>query len=454
MQVTINGRTYRHQSELVDAIRELVAEQEGNVRDGDARELWNQLNEALDNMRAEERRLRDLAGNANGAEDQVYAWRSPHSAHPGTAVRDRALRAVERNRDALSAEAGDRLDVLLRRRDETGLDARYIAAVAEPAYNTAFGKMLMHGSMAPLRFTSEEQAAVQEVNSAEEMRTTLQVGSGAAGGFAVPFTLDPTIVLTSAGAQCAVRNFARVETISTDQWKGVSSAGVTAAFAAELTEASDNAPVLAQPTADSAKAQAFIPYSIEIGQDWGALEREMGKLLADAKDTLEATEFLTGNGVDRPLGIISGATTTLSGLSTTFAVADIYALMQAVPARFQDRMAVAANPITFDNAYRLVGGGSTEPPVLPTREGPILGRRKFEWSTMATYPTATARIMIAGDWSYFLIADRVGMTIELVPHLFGASNRFPIGARGLYAYWRTATTVLSANAFRVLIRPS
>jgi HK97 family phage major capsid protein len=57
---------------------------------------------------------------------------------------------------------------------------------------------------------------------------------------------------------------------------------------------------------------------------------------------------------------------------------------------------------------------------------------------------------ILGDFRYFLIADRIGMTIENIPHLFGAANRFPTGQRGLYCYWRNGSKVLDANAFRVL----
>ena len=34
------------------------------------------------------------------------------------------------------------------------------------------------------------------------------------------------------------------------------------------------------------------------------------------------------------------------------------------------------------------------------------------------------------------------MTAELIPHLFGATNRFPTGQRGLYVYWRTDANVV------------
>ena len=61
----------------------------------------------------------------------------------------------------------------------------------------------------------------------------MTIGTDAAGGFAVPFTLDPSIMLTSNGALNPIRQVARVFTIATDKWKGVSSAGVTASYDAE-----------------------------------------------------------------------------------------------------------------------------------------------------------------------------------------------------------------------------
>ena len=42
--------------------------------------------------------------------------------------------------------------------------------------------------------------------------------------------------------------------------------------------------------------------------------------------------------------------------------------------------------------------------------------------------TATGqRLAIWGDWSGFTIVDRLGAQIELIPRLFGATNRFPTG---------------------------
>jgi HK97 family phage major capsid protein len=59
------------------------------------------------------------------------------------------------------------------------------------------------------------------------------------------------------------------------------------------------------------------------------------------------------------------------------------------------------------------------------------------------------KIAVFGDFSRYMILDRVGLTVEVLPHLLGA-NRRPTGERGLYAYWRNGAKVLDANAFRAI----
>jgi hypothetical protein len=46
------------------------------------------------------------------------------------------------------------------------------------------------------------------------------------------------------------------------------------------------------------------------------------------------------------------------------------------------------------------------------------------------------------------VLDRIGLNVELIPNLF--SSLQPTGQRGLYAYWRNTSKVLSANAFATL----
>ena len=59
-------------------------------------------------------------------------------------------------------------------------------------------------------------------------------------------------------------------------------------------------------------------------------------------------------------------------------------------------------------------------------------------------------MLTIGDFSHFLIVDRVGLNVEVIPHLFHTANNRPSGQRSLYAYWRNTSDVLAWQAFRTL----
>jgi predicted phage gp36 major capsid-like protein len=70
--------------------------------------------------------------------------------------------------------------------------------------------------------------------------------------------------------------------------------------------------------------------------------------------------------------------------------------------------------------------------------------------------TAAATFAVVGDWSNFIIFDRIGTArLEIVPHLFG-SNRRPTGQRGALFHWRVGSDVFTASnsgeiGFRALV---
>jgi len=271
MRVEVQGRIYNSIEEMCEREDEILRRaHEGNLPDAEHERLnveWQALSRARLEAQEEtaDRRaaIRSAYARGGGHVEAGTAFHDERSAaDPGahSEVRDGALRTIDRYRSSeqLTSEAADRLDGVVKR-DRSGLDARYLAAVGDPNYNSAFGKLLADPVMGYARFTTEEVAAVQRVNAVEAERAALNVGTGAQGQFAIPFTLDPTVIMSSSGALNPVRQVARVIQITTDQWKGVSSDGVTAAYAAEATEASDNAPTLSQPVADTAKGQAFHP---------------------------------------------------------------------------------------------------------------------------------------------------------------------------------------------------
>lgn len=364
-------------------------------------------------------------------------------------LRDNAKGVVERasfpHPSLKREDAQEHVFKLLGSRDQNAALSRLILATGSELYDRAFGKYLSREPRTP-----REDAAL---HAGTERALSL---TGASGGFAIPFELDPTILGTSNGAVNPWRQLARVEQITVDEWRGVSSAGVTVAYAAEAAETTDNAPTLVQPTVSTEKAQAFIPFSIEVGMDWDGLRGEMSRLLSEGKDELEAVKFATGNGTNEPFGVITGATNTVTaGAAGTFTIANLYALMAALPPRYRPRASFAGNLAIQQKIrqFETTGGSAAGVYVEGLQNGMpdrLLGRPFFEASAMSAVTTVGALFLIYGDFSRFLIVDRIGLTVELIDHLVGTNHR-PTGQRGLYAYFRNGSKVLDANAFRVLI---
>lgn len=443
-----------NEHELRDAIRELEAGADGRQFTQEERDQWNALNEQLDEYVVRRERVLELAGNPHAREDgtrfHTRIRTDDDDATPKHVreARDAGLRAIERVSPDMKTEAVDRLDVALRLNDPMGLGARYVAAVADPHYASAFMKILAHPMDAQYRMSREEVESVRRVTEAEEQRA-MSVGTTTAGGFGIPILIDPTLTLVGSGALCPVRDYARVETITSDTLRLVATDGVTAAYAAEATEASDNSPVLAQPVVDTAKGQAFVPFSIEVGMDYPNLVSELGRLLADARAVVDATQLLTGSGTNAPKGVLTALAAPGNQLrvqtatTAVTAIADVYSLKGALAStRWFANAVFAAHPSVWDVVYRFTGGNSAEPLLMADRAGPVIGVPKFEWSTMSTGTTTTGqKIMLMGDFSQFVIADRIGAQIEVVPHLFGGSQR-PTGQRGLYFYWRTGSDLM------------
>ena len=307
--------------------------------------------------------------------------------------------------------------------------------------------------MGHLRFGPEEVEAFRVVTAVESERA---IGDSTTG-VPLPFTLDPSVIQTGTGVLNPIRDISRVITVGTLQWKGVSSAGVTASYVAEATEATDASPTLVQPTITTAQGRAFVPFSIEVSQDWDGIEQELARLIVDARNVLDATKFLSGSGTNEPTGITTTLTTSQrvqTAGTASYAVGDPWLLKAALPARFIGNTTFAANPATWDKTYRFVAQGSTAEPrqfANGDRGGDFVGRPKVEYSAMASTTTTGTKLLIAGDFrTAYTIVDRLGMTAELIPHLFGASNRYPTGQRGLYCYWRTGADVVAVNALRYL----
>jgi HK97 family phage major capsid protein len=364
----------------------------------------------------------------------------------GVEFRARALSAVEKMQGADDGIRQSATKILERYDDKSGRLAQLALATSSPEYVRAFAKLAnSQGNLGSL--DPEEQRAVQRAMSLTD----------AAGGYLVPFQLDPTVILTSNGSFNQVRQIARTVVATGDVWNGVSAGAVQWSWDAEAAEVSDDSPTFAQPSIPIYKANGFVPISIEAFEDAANVSQEVGTLLAEGKDELESKTFVTGTGVGQPTGIVTALTGTASvvpsATADTFAAADVYALDGALPARHRARASWLANRAIYNLVRRFdtQGGANLWTQLGADVPAQLLGRPVAEAEEMDSTVTATAanHLLIFGNFQRYVIADRVGTTVEFIPHLFGA-NRRPTGQRGWFAYYRAGADSVQDSAFRLL----
>ena len=373
-------------------------------------------------------------------------------------LRSRALAAIEKMPVASDNVRAAATKIVEQFDDKDSRIARLALLTSSPVYLRAWSKMAR---------SEQHLLSAEESNSLSAVRAMSL--TDAAGGYLVPFQLDPTVIITSAGSRNDIRNAARQVVATGDVWNGVTSGAVSWGWAAEAAPATDNSTTFTQPTIPIFKAQGFVPISIEALADEQNVAQEVAKLLAFGKDQLEATAFITGNGTTAPKGLITALTGTASEINAaaddTFAIGDVYTIEGALPARYRGDSSWLANNSIYNLIRRFdtSGGGGFWANLNDGRPPQLLGRSALEAEAMdgtVTTSGAVSNFILAyGDFSNYVIADRIGMTVEFIPHLFrqqtaGAGFGLPTGQRGWYAYYRTGADVVSVDAFRLLDVPS
>jgi HK97 family phage major capsid protein len=355
---------------------------------------------------------------------------------------------VKRGAEAHDIDGQNAAKVMHRYRNSGRVEVRQwaenLAARSTEVYARAFQKVMTGNLMA---LTDEE-------------RTAMSVGTAANGGYLVPTHLDPTVILTNTGTSNVIRMLSRVVTqVVGKTWNGVTSAGVSASFDAELAEVSDDSPTFGNPQVNLHTARAFVQSSIEAVEDIDTLGSEVLMMFADARDRLEASKHASGSGTAEPFGIFTAITGSQSVTSTTAAtigLVDLLAVKTAVPQRFRGRSAWVYNP-TYGDAIRQLGTALSANYTVNATESnteKLVGRPVYESDDAPTTQTTTVKDpeLILGDFSNYLIADKPGsFSVQYVPVMFNTATNLPDGRVGWFAWWRTGADSINDAAFRVLL---
>jgi HK97 family phage major capsid protein len=376
-------------------------------------------------------------------------------------ARDRALRVLDSYAASdLSDAAKTQVDRLVRRDHIT---ARRLLVTENDDYRSAWMKMVTDPH--PV-LTEEENRAVQawyEFRALGDWTTT-------AGGFGIPVFIDPSIILTAQESGNPFLAIAKQVTVNTNQWKGVSSAGVTWAFQTEAAAATDNSPVLAQPSVLVHMARGFIPFSIEVGMDYPGFASEMSMLLAQGYDELLVQKFTVGSGTNEPKGILTAISATAGDrvkvtTGGTIGAPDPYNVWKALPQKYR-RNASWLMSVGVNNAIRQIGAANVfHGYTVNLPEGwadQLFNRPVYESAYMpdtTSWTTTAEGQAIVGDFQNFVVARNGGMSVELIPQLFqqvvaGTGPAVPTGQRGWWAYARIGSDSSNTAGFRLLVANS
>ena len=396
-------------------------------------------------------------------------WRDPDN---GPLSRETAAGLVQRAHTALEAlesrlthDGAELLSTLLsERRDRPGYTvkrsadevrdgAAMIVALSSPHYESAMRAVfrnpdLFRTGIGAMVWSDDEREAVHAVMGNMVVRAAFAETSGAVGAFALPLQLSPEILFTNAGVASPHRSLARHELGTSNTWNGVTSAGATANWVAEGTAVTDTTPAIGQLVITPSKIMTWIFGSFEVLDDTD-LSAQVPMLFDEARSRLEGTAFAIGTGSGQAFGVVTraGPDTTAGALTAAM----IYALDQNLPPRFRNggKVGWAANE-TIRNVCRQIPKftGAVESIVDDSGDTPrMLGYPFYESSAMLGGTTGNRELLL-GDWSSYIIVDRLPSVVLAEPLVQSQATALPTGQRGWLNYSRVgADTVTQGAAF-------
>lgn len=359
-------------------------------------------------------------------------------------IRNRAREVVAEIRYEDMPISDTAREVALRHVERIPGAAELVMATSSPDYMSAFRTWMLAGG-API-YTAAEAAAV---------RASLSLTS-ANGGYTLPFLLDPTLIATGSIGRNPLRAISRVETGTQNVWHGVSASNVTTYWKSEASAFTDGSPAFASPTVTAAALTAYVTGSYEVFADSNLLG-QLPALIGEAFDDAESQAFVAGSGSTAPKGIVtaisatvgSTVTATTRGTFTSASAVDTFALLNSVASRYEDNVTWLGNKATFNTIRQQVVGTAGVPVVEMAERNALLGSPWVSASSVTSTTTSGNVLIVLGDFSRFLIYDRLGTSLEYIANVVDGSG-VPTGQRGLVAHKRVGSDCLDVGAFRFL----
>lgn len=334
--------------------------------------------------------------------------------------------------------------------------SRLVLATTSPAYKTAFGKIARaSGDLGRANLNADERKALEYT---ESIKRAVSMTTDNAGGYLVPTDIEAAVTLSATGTDNPIYSLARRVQTTSDTYRVVTSPNAAWSWDGENTEVSDDTPTFANVDIPLYLAQGFVPFSYASQGSISGVTGIVSDVLMGGWNDLVGAALTTGSGSSQPTGIITALTGTASEINAAgeaLALADLYSLWDALPARHRRNATWMANIVLINDARQLsdAAGFNLLVNMLDGAPGRLFGAPLVENSDMdgAINAAATANnySFLVGNFQHYVVAEGVGTTTRFIPDVFGTTGR-PIGASGIYMSAHFGADSVLDSAFRML----
>ena len=393
----------------------------------------------------------ERAGTLNNPWDGDAVMRAQYNSDELVA---RALSAAEMTPGPSDARREALTSIIERAAQDQDRIAMLVLTTTSPEYKSAYGKIARSGGdLALADLSVDERKAVQR---AQTIQRAMSYTTDNAGGYLVPTDIEAAVTLSTDGTNNPIYNLARRVQTTSDTYRVVTSPHAAWSWDGENTEVSDDTPTFANTDIPLYIAQGFVPFSYAAANSLSGITGIVSDVLMGGWNDLVGAALTTGTGSSQPTGIITALTgaAVTSASTDTFAIADVYATYEPLPARHR-RNATWMSSIEGLNDIRQFGTADSHALLTHLGDGPdglrILGRPWVENEDMDNSITALANnyYLLIGDFNQYVIAEGLGTITRFIPDVVGTTGR-PIGASGVFMMTHFGADSVLDGAFRLL----
>lgn len=262
--------------------------------------------------------------------------------------------------------------------------------------------------------TPEQRQVLQQGFAAAtpEMRA-LGVGTGSAGGFAVPETWRDTMIETQEQID-SVRDVAEVITTQSGgeiNWPTVDDTANEGAILAENTQVTEQDVVLGTAVLNAYMySSKLVRVSIQLLQDDAFdIENRLPRWLAARIARIQNRHFTVGTGSSQPQGIVTGATVGVTAASATaIAYGELIALEHSIDRAYRNNGRYMFNDAVLEDLRQLTDadGRPLWQPSLQAGAPSVFNGREYIVNNYMATPAINAKTVLFGDFREgYLIRD-------------------------------------------------